>query len=103
MSTVYRVPLIHVSQTLQISLVGVVYNFLIRWCDPVSTWLLDIADEDGVAIANGLPLITGADLLEQYAYLGIGGQLAVQTDNDTDAVPNAYNLGTQGNLYFVVT
>ncbi len=45
-------------------------------------YVLDIADANGKPIVQGIPFVTGADLLAQYAYLGIGGQLIVQTDYD---------------------
>ncbi len=45
---------------------------------------------------------TGSDLLAPYAYLNFGGKLVAQTTNDTNAVPTMANLGSSGNLYFVV-
>jgi hypothetical protein len=48
-------------------------------------------------------LVTGADLLEQFGYLDLGGAFIVQTDHDIDAVPTFANLGTAGRLYFVAS
>jgi hypothetical protein len=42
---------------------------------------------------QGVPLVTGVDLLAQYAYLGFIGSLVVQTDHDPDATPTYENLG----------
>lgn len=44
-------------------------------------------------------MITGANLLEQYAYLGIDVDLRVQTDNDPDKLPTFENLGITSHLY----
>jgi uncharacterized protein DUF6983 len=96
-----EIPLISAAQTFSVTLVGVTYTMMVHWCAPASCWILDIADQNAVPIVPGIPMITGADLLEPYRYLGIGGQLIVQTDNNTDAVPTFDNLGSRGHLYFV--
>ena len=62
-------------------------------------WILDIADENGVALVCGIPLVTGADLLAPYAYLGIGGPLYVVSDGWAAAVPTFNNLGVDSHLY----
>ena len=95
------VPLIPDFQKFTITLVGVTYQFTVRWCVPSDCWVLDIADLNAQPIISGIPLVTGCDLLGQYGYLNLGGQLIVQTDSDLDAVPTLANLGSQGNLYFV--
>ena len=46
----------------------------------------------------GIPLVTGCDLLEQYAYLEFGGELWVE--GEMPATPD--NLGTEVELVFVV-
>lgn len=102
-STPHLIPLIAGPQTLSITLAGTVYNLNVYWCRPAATWMLDIADSSNNPILSGLPLITGADLLEQYAYLDFGGQLIAQTTNDALLPPAFDNLGTSGNLYFVTT
>ena len=65
-------------------------------------WVLDIADASGNDILSGLPLVTGADLLAQYGYLGFGGGLWVQTASAPDAPPTFDNLGDDGQVYWVV-
>lgn len=64
-------------------------------------WLLDIADTTGNPIVLGIPLVTGADLLEQYRHLGFSGRLWVQTMSDPDAVPTFGNLGSDGVVWWV--
>lgn len=100
MSTVREIPLSAQSQTFQITLSGKAYRLAVTWRDPYG-WFLDIARVDGTALVSGIPLVTGADLLAQYAYLGIGGALVVVSDGDPDAVPTFDNLGSSAHLYYV--
>lgn len=101
MATV-EIPLSAEPQTFGIQLAGVQYQLTLIWRDdPQGGWVLDIADANSSPILSGVPLVTGADLLAQYAYLGFGGQLVVQTDHDVDAAPTFGNLGSSSHLYFV--
>lgn len=105
--TANLVPLQPQSQQLQITLGAVPYVMVVQWNVPNNSWMMDILDQDNNPIVSGVPLITGADLLEQFEYLMIGGvidagELQVQTTSDTFAVPTYFNLGTDGNLYWVV-
>ena len=99
--TPYLVTLRNGPQTLSISLGGITYRLTLHWNAPSAAWLVDIANANGVPIVCSIPLVTGSDLLGQYAYLGIGGQLIVQTDYSPYAVPTFENLGANGQLYFV--
>jgi hypothetical protein len=102
MATTFEIPLTPTPQTFSILLAGVSYQLTMRFIDaPEGGWLIDIADAAGNNLLCGAPLVTGHDLLEQYQYLGIGGQLFVQTDADLDAVPTFENLGVQSHLFFV--
>jgi hypothetical protein len=102
MATPFLIPLQPTNQTLQVTMAGVLYQLTVRWNDMNQAWTLDIADANSSPILSGLPIVTGKDLLASYAYLNFGGQLIAQTTNDTDAVPTLANLGSAGNLYFVV-
>jgi hypothetical protein len=102
MATPFLIPLQPTNQTFQITLAGVVYTLTVRWNDMNGAWTLDIADQNQNPIVSGIPLVTGVDLLAPYGYLNFGGQLIAQTTNETDAVPTLANLGSSGNLYFVV-
>src|SRR5271165_2273029 len=62
-------------------------------------WILDIADATGDLLLCGVPLVTGADLLAQYAYLGFGATLFVTTDGNIGAVPTWFNLGATAHLW----
>lgn len=101
---IYEIPLSNASQSFQIALAGVTYKLTLMWRDaPQGGWFLDIADAAGNRILSGVPLVTGADLLEQYDYLGIGGEIWVQTDGDEAAVPTFDNIGTDSHVYFVTS
>jgi hypothetical protein len=67
-------------------------------------WLLDIADTTETPILQGVPLVTGEDLLAQYRYLTNlpPGQLVVSTDGSPDALPTFTNLGVASHLYYGV-
>jgi PKD repeat protein len=99
--TVYEIPLKARAQSLDIKLNGVQYTLVIRWNG--KSWVMDIKSSKGVMILSGIPLITGADLLAQYKYLKLGGQLVVQTDGGVTSVPTFANLGSKSHLFFIVT
>lgn len=104
MTTAYEIPITPATpQTFTISLAGVFYNLTVRWSTSMAAWFLDLADAYNNFLLNGVPLVTGADLLAQYEYLGIGGMLVVQSDNDLSLVPDFSTLGVTGHLYFVTT
>lgn len=102
--TAYEIPLTPQAQSFNIQLNQVSYTFTLMWreVDNIGGWVLDIADASGNPLVQGIPLVTGCDLLKQYGYLGIGGGLWVLTDGDPDAVPTFQNLGLQSHLYFVI-
>ena len=101
--TAYAIPLIAGPQTLSIALAGKTYALKVYWNVPLGLWIMDIASQAGTPIIGGIPLITGADLLEQYEYLDLGGKLYAQTDTDALLPPTYDNLGSTGNLYFVTS
>lgn len=103
MATPYLIPLSPTNQVFVISLAGTQYQLTFKWNDANQAWTLDIADATGAnPIISGIPVVTGADLLAPYAYLNFGGQLIVQTTNNTNAVPTLANLGSAGQVYFVI-
>jgi len=102
MQTIYQIPLQPTPQTFKATLVGVIYQLTLTYQNTnEGGWCLDIADSNGNPLVQGIPLVTGCNLLGQYEYLGIGGGLWVQTTNDPDAVPTFENLGVGSMLYFV--
>jgi Domain of unknown function (DUF6983) len=101
-STIYEIPTSNVPQVQTISLNGVQYQITTRWNAYAGNgaWVMDIADSNGNRILSGVPLVTGADLLAQFEYLGIGGAMVVQSDNNPDVVPDSLSLGVTGHLFY---
>lgn len=101
--TVFEVPTTPgTPQQFTITMQGVTYTLRLHWCDPGSVWVLDIMDENQVPILQGVPLVTGADLLGQFSYLNFGGMLVVQSDPEKEVPPDFDGLGSTGHLYFVI-
>lgn len=101
----FKIPLTNNPQQFQINLAGVTYILTSKWNDSSDGgWVLDIADQNGVPIACNIPLITGADCLEGLEYLGINGNLYVQSSGgDPLAVPTFDNLGIDSDAFFATS
>lgn len=98
----YEIPLIAQPQTLTITLAGVVYQLYVYWCEPAQAWGMDISDNSGNPLITGIALVTGTDLLGQYAFLELGGLLVVFSDGaDPLASPTFTNLGSGSHLYWI--
>jgi hypothetical protein len=102
MTTPFEIPLSPTPQTFAIELDGVSYRMIVKWCPVNGFWLFDLALADDTPILQGIPITTSGDLLGQFGYLGIGGQLIAQTDHDPTAPPTFDNLGVTSHLYFIV-
>lgn len=98
----FLIPLLNVPQDFNITLADRNLRLVSKWNDADEAgWVLDVYDgETNAALIMNVPMITGADLLEQYEYVGLNGKLIVFTDGDELAVPTLENLGTESNLYF---
>lgn len=84
-----EIPLSPNSQSFNITLAGVDYQMRVVWRGVC--WFLDLMDSAGNLIIGGIPLITGADLLEQYAYLNFGFSLYVLCDDPASENPTQPN------------
>jgi hypothetical protein len=66
---------------------------------------VDFDDETGTTmILHGMPLLTGADMLEQFGYMPLGAQailtvMSIGPEVSPDTVPTFSNLGEDGHLY----
>lgn len=100
MSTTYTIPLTtDPNNTLQCSLTlnGVSYTFslFLAYNTIAGYWAMTISDaKTNTVLISAIPLITGCDLLEQYAYMGLGSMYIVNTDNNSADYPDDTNLGT---------
>jgi hypothetical protein len=100
--TISEIPLQPQPQRFTISLANVFYGFYVQWREKAQQWIMDISDRDGNLLIAGVPLLPGADLLAQYQYLGIDGELWVASDGVPDISPTYSNLGVGSHLYFLV-
>lgn len=98
----FLIPLINTPQQFNITLGTRDLIILCKWNDSnEGGWAVDILDDvTNAAIICNIPLITGTNLLEQYAYLGLNAKLVIYTDGDAEAVPTLDNLGIDSNLYY---
>jgi len=95
-----EIPLTPESQIVRITIGGIKYNLTIIWRG--TGYALDIADNLGNAIATGLSLVTGADLLAQLKHLGIAGALVIISDGDASLNPAYEALGISSHLCTVI-
>lgn len=95
----YEIPLTSEPEAFNLSLAGREVRLVVRWIEArEGGWMLDILEPDNAApIVCGIPLVAGADLLEQYAYLEFGGELRLSGDEPA----TLDNLGTDVRLLFI--
>lgn len=94
-----EIPLSPENQKFSISLAGQNFQMAVTW--RAEFWCLDIMDSSGADLIKGIPLITGADLLAQYRYLGLGFSLYVGCDDPAYENPTETDLGVNSHLYVV--
>lgn len=92
-----EIPLTANNQSFSVTINNVDYQMSVIWRE--TFWALDINDANAQPLALSLPLITGADLLAQYAYLNLGFSLIVLCDKAGQEDPTKDDLGTYSHLY----
>lgn len=103
--SVYKVPITgSTPQRFSIGWSSGSFDLRFTYCvSPEGGWILDIRSADSdVPLVCGIPLVTGADLLEPYRYLGFVEKLYVVTAGAPDTVPTFDDLGSLSNLYVEV-
>lgn len=102
MATVQEFPLRPEAQEMSITLGTTEYQVRFGWADTVDGgWFIDISALDGTPLLRGLPLTAGENVLQQFDYLGIPGEIRVMTDNDQLVEPTYANLGSNGKVLFI--
>ncbi len=99
-----EIPLSSIPETFSIVLGGRDFRLTLVWIEaPEGGWVLDITDgASGEALVSGLPLITGANLLEPYPEIfGKTARLEVESRGEKDATPTRSSLGTLSRLIFI--
>lgn len=104
--TTWVIPTRPTPENFTITLGSVDYGVRTRWNRMANCWVMDFLDQAGAEVLTGVPLVTGADLFEQFKHLGLGaaGELrAGHTGSDHDArTPPAFdNFGITAKLFFV--
>lgn len=77
------------------------YVLVLSWNHIANSWNLDIADYNNNPLINGIALVAGLNLLEQYKYMNFGGVLFAESLAAPFIPPTYENLGKEGKLYFV--
>lgn len=93
---IQEIPLTADNQQFSIILAGTTWRISITWRDRY--WILDLQNDRGVSVISGIPLVTGADLLAQYGYMGLGFKLVVVCDDSTQDYPTKTDLGGRSHL-----
>jgi hypothetical protein len=101
LTVAYEVPTGPSPRTMAIDLAGTTYRLRLAYSDvDEGGWFMDLSDDAGTQLVCGVQLVVGADLLEQYGYLGVGGRLFVASDGDLTRPPGFADLGVTSHLYF---
>jgi len=105
MSTIWEVPLTPRAQVIRVDIGNTFYTLNFRWNRVNSTWIMDISDSLNNPLSMGIPLVTGADLLGQFRYLGIGGgvpmiTMTIAVGHSPDEIPTYENLGIDAHLFY---
>lgn len=99
---VYRLPINNsVQQVFDVDLGDKSYTLRFQYNKQAGAWFLDVSEQDGAALVQGLPLVSGANILDQYLYKGFGGVLVLYTDGEPDHMPNLNELGEWTSVYYV--
>lgn len=99
-------------QTFRIALDGVTFAARVWWSqfddaakalvgdDIEGQWYLDLLSNDGTIALYGMALVTGCDMLEPYAFDGLGGLWLVDVEGKLRD-PGLDDLGVQHQLIYV--
>nr|WP_254305189.1 hypothetical protein [Rahnella aceris] len=98
--TISEIPLSPDNQQFNISLADTTYKMRLLWRDAAG-WVMDMQDSGGNPMITGIPLVTGVDLLAQYAFMEFGFSLYVGCDSSAQEYPTKIDLGNGSHLYIV--
>lgn len=86
------------SVTLSIDDAPVTLQLRIRFSEMAGYWTLTIKDASGVLLLDSVPMLAGAypaaNILGQFAYLGIGSAYVVNASGVEEDSPSSTNLGS---------
>jgi hypothetical protein len=83
-----------------VSINGAVYTFfvILAFNEVAAYWIMSISDANQNLLVQGIPLVTGLNLLRQYQYLGIGSIYLINTTGVDIDYPNNNDLGSDFHL-----
>lgn len=93
---IQEIPLTADNQQFSINIAGATYRISITWRDVY--WIMDLQNDRAEPVISGIPLVTGADLLAQYSYMGLGFKLVVACDASAQDYPTKTDLGGRSHL-----
>ncbi|WP_394564537.1 hypothetical protein C1N58_02525 [Pantoea sp. SGAir0180] len=95
-----EIPLSPDNQQFSTDINGVSYQIRSLWRDSAG-WVVDLMDGSGAPVVSDIPLVTGTNLLSQYAYLNLGFGLVVVCDDPGQDYPAKTDLGIKSHLLVV--
>ena len=98
---VVEIPVTPQPQRFRVALSNIIYTWRIYWLVPAQCWVLDIFDIEEKPLIEGIPLITGVDLLAQHQHIIKGGLFVISDQLPPDTVPDFTHLGSTGHIYFL--
>jgi hypothetical protein len=100
---VREIPLAPYPVRMTVPIRGRIYSLATQYREALyGGWVLDVGDGlTGERLVSGIPLVTGADLLEQYQHLAFGFHLVVYTEDGRDQ-PTYDSLGVADRLVVYV-
>lgn len=100
---ILSLPITNTPEKFSISLNGTEFVLVSRWNDaPEAGWIVDFYDEDELPLIMNVPLILGANLLSQYAYIAVEGLVYVINEEPDFPVPTLNNLGISSFVLYEV-
>jgi hypothetical protein len=101
-SSIYNIPLSPGAQRFSVDLGDGDYRFRLIYRDADEAgWSMDIDGPRGIAI-HGIPFVVGIDLLWQYRYFGVPGQLFAHRTDDGPEIVAYEDMGIAVQLVYVV-
>jgi hypothetical protein len=96
------------NQTIQMSTTiddeSVTLNLTFCYNEIAEYWVMSITDDSNTLLLDSIPILTGeypaANILGQYAYLGIGSLYCINSDNYNADYPDDNSFGNHFVLYW---
>lgn len=91
----------------RVTIADVTYTLRFAWNTRSACWVMEFWDAANTTkVLCGVPLVTGCDLLEQFAYLPLAARtimlvMTIGPSLSPDTVPTFWNLGIDGHLYMI--